>query len=170
MGNILYANHDNAHVLKFIGDVRVTLGPTLSTFVRSMNKTKDSKSIVVDLSETTCIDSTALGFLAKISLHFQKFQGSKPTIISTNPDVTRILVSMGFDSIFIISESDITKCSDLAELPVQHASEPELREQVIDAHQTLMKLNGKNKACFTNLVEALEKEKHDAKPLKRRAS
>ncbi|MFT7688218.1 MAG: anti-anti-sigma regulatory factor, partial [Candidatus Azotimanducaceae bacterium] len=85
MGNILYANHDNAHVLKFIGDVRVTLGPTLSAFLRSMDQTKDGRSIVIDLSETTCIDSTALGFLAKISLHFQKFQGSKPTIISTNP-------------------------------------------------------------------------------------
>jgi len=170
MGNILYANHDNAHVLKFIGDVRVTLGPTLSTFLRSMDQTKNGRSIVIDLSETTCIDSTALGFLAKISLHFQKFQDSKPTIISTNPDITRVLISMGFDSIFIISESVITKCSDLAELPVQDASEPELREQVLDAHRTLMKLNGKNKACFTNLVEALEKEQDDAKQLKRRAS
>lgn len=159
MGNILYANHNDSHVLKFFGDVRVTLGPTLSKFLKTMSRTSEGRSIIIDLTETTGIDSTALGFLAKISLHFQKFQGSKPTIVSTNPDITRILINMGFDSIFIISESVISKCSDLAELPAQDASEPELREQVIDAHRTLMKLNGKNNACFLNLVEALECEK-----------
>ena len=161
MSNILYANHDDSHVLKFLGDVRVTLGPTLSKFLKNMSRTSNGRSIIIDLTETTSIDSTALGFLAKISLHFQKFQGSKPTIISTNPEITRILINMGFDSIFIISESVISKCSDLSELPVQDASEPELREQVLDAHRTLMKLNGKNKACFQNLVEALECEKQN---------
>ncbi|MBL4680312.1 MAG: anti-sigma factor antagonist [Pseudomonadales bacterium] len=163
MSNILYANHNDSHVLKFVGDVRVTLGPTLSNFLKTMSRNSDGRSIIIDLTETTSIDSTALGFLAKISLHFQKFQGSKPTIISTNPEITRILLNMGFDSIFIISESVILQCSDLAELPTQGASEPELREQVLDAHRTLMKLNGKNKACFMNLVEALECEKQNEK-------
>jgi len=161
MGKILFAKQGGVHVLKFVGDVRVTFSPTLSDFLAGIGNSKDQKSIVIDLTETLNIDSTSLGLLVKISLRSQETLGVKPTIVSTNEDINRILHSMGFEKVFVILDRTITKCEDLSALPTQSVSESALREQVLQAHKTLMELNEKNRACFCDLVEALEKEQSE---------
>ena len=92
MGKVLFAKQNDVHVLKFVGDVRVTLGPTLSNFLNDIGQQKNQKSIVIDLTDTTNIDSTSLGLLAKISLRCQEALNVKPTMVSTNEDVNRILI------------------------------------------------------------------------------
>ena len=67
-GKLLVAEKDGVHVLKFVGDVRVTLGPTIDAFLTSLLETVDFKSVIIDLTETEGIDSTSLGFIAKISI------------------------------------------------------------------------------------------------------
>ncbi|MEP3562150.1 MAG: anti-anti-sigma factor, partial [Marinobacter sp.] len=81
-----------------------------------------------------------------------------PTLISTNPDVTRIISSMGFDKIFIIVREPASRIEDLEEIPVLKASEQQVREKVLDAHRVLMGMNSKNREEFKNLVRALECE------------
>ncbi len=159
MGTILFAQLDNVQVLKFVGDVRVTLGPTISRYLESIGQDTSLKSIVIDLTEAVGIDSTSLGLLAKISLRSQEFLKVLPTIVSTNADVTRILHSMGFERVFLIVE-DTDLCRDqMGELPTSVVSESELREQVLEAHRVLMSLNKSNEMKFRDLVEALELEK-----------
>ena len=172
MGKILFAKQDDVHVLKFIGDVRVTLGPTITSFLGKIRDARNLKSIIIDLSESTALDSTTLGLLAKISLQSQKILEVKPTLVSTNEDVNRILHSMGFAQIFVIVDQVMSKCDSLDELPALSVSEYALREQVLEAHRTLMSLNEKNKNTFCDLVDALEEEKHseDAVFANRRAS
>jgi anti-anti-sigma factor len=158
MSKILYAERDGIHVLKFVGDVRVTLGPTISSFLTRLGQSEGFKSIIIDLTETDGIDSTSLGLLAKISLKTQESFQSVPTIVSPNEDITRILVSMGFDKVFLILKELITECGQLGELPTEIVSEENLREQVIEAHKVLMSLNENNREEFRDLVEALESE------------
>lgn len=158
MGKILYAKRNAVHVLKFVGDVRVTLGPTINHFLGKIKASAKLKSIIIDLTETTSIDSTTLGLLAKISLRSQEMLGSKPTLVSTNEDVNRILTSMGFNKVFVLVDKLITDCGELGELPTQMATESALRQQVIEAHKVLMSLNEKNHASFRELVVALERE------------
>ncbi len=74
-GKILFTEQDETYVMKFLGDVRVTLGPAISNFVSHIGTCRNYKSMVVDLTETTAIDSTSLGMLAKISI---KIKGSTP--------------------------------------------------------------------------------------------
>ena len=159
MSKILFAKQDGVYVLKFVGDIRVALGPTISKFIDKIGKYRHQSSIIIDLTETTNIDSTSLGLLVKMSLRSQEALGVKPTLVSTNEDVNRILSSMGFDKVFVIIDKLATDCSELAELPTRMVSEVDLREQVLSAHKTLMTLNSKNHASFRNLVDALEKEK-----------
>jgi anti-anti-sigma factor len=165
MGKILCAKQEDVHVLKFVGDVRVTLGPTLTSFLNGIGP-KNHKSIVIDLTETTNIDSTTLGLLAKISLRSQETLDAIPTIVSINEDINRLLTSMGFEKVFVIVDREITDCSDLSELPTQIVPEAILREQVLEAHRVLMSLNAKNHASFCDLVEALEKEQRNEEVLK----
>ena len=158
MGSILFAEIDNVQVLKFVGDVRVTLGPTISKYLDDIGQNSTLKSIVIDLTETTSIDSTSLGLLAKISLRSQDVLKILPTIISTNDDVTRILTSMGFERVFLIVGDIDVCCDQLDQLPEAVVSESELREQVLEAHRILMKLSKSNEMKFKELVAALEKE------------
>jgi len=163
MGTILFAQVDSVQVLKFVGDVRVTLGPTISKYLESIGQDSRLKSIVIDLTETTCIDSTSLGLLAKISLRSQDALKVLPTIVSTNDDVTRILTSMGFERVFlIVGDTDIC-CEQMGELPESSATEAELRDQVLEAHRILMKLSKDNELKFRDLVAALELEQLEAR-------
>jgi anti-anti-sigma factor len=167
MGKILFAKQDDVRVLKFVGDVRVTLGPTISNFLDKIKTAKQLRSIIIDLTETTGIDSTTLGLLAKISLQSQKVLNAKPTLVSNNEDINRILSSMGFEQVFVIVHDLVTDCEELGELPTQMVSESALRQQVVEAHKVLMQLNTKNHSSFFDLVEALEKEQEREKVLEK---
>ena len=114
--------------------------------------------MVIDLTETEIIDSTTLGLLAKIAMAAQKQSHFLPTLISTNPDITRIITSMGFDKIFIIVREPASRIEELEEIPVLRASEQQVRDKVLAAHQALVGLNNRNREEFKNLVRALECE------------
>ncbi len=157
MSKILFAEHDGNHVLKFVGDIRVNLAPTLNGFLQKIGDRKE-KAIVLDLSETTCMDSTSLGLLAKISLASQSILNCQPTMVTPNPDITRVVRSMGFEQIFLIIDHSMHTCDDALELPTHVMSEELLREQVLDAHRTLISLSKHNEECFSDLVQALEAE------------
>ncbi len=155
---ILQAEQQGIYVLKFIGEIRLYLCSTLYMIIDSMSSNPEFKTVVVDLSETTIIDSTTLGLLAKIAVLAKKKSAFLPTIISTNPDVTRIIQTMGFGEIFIIMKEPAANIKELEELPVLRATEQQVREKVLDAHLTLMELNESNREEFKDLVQALECE------------
>lgn len=158
MGKILVAEQDGVKVLKFVGDVRVALSPTLSDFVQELDCHGKLHSVVIDLTETDAIDSTSLGLMAKISLKSQEVFHCLPTIISCKPDINRILVSMGFDNVFVIVNDASGVIGPLGELPTQMVSEDALREQVLESHRVLMSLSRENEDRFRDLVHALEME------------
>lgn len=160
-GRILYAVHDGTYVIKFAGDVRVPLCASLEGFLDRMFSDPALQAVLIDLTDTVAIDSTALGLIAKIAVFLKQRMQKKPVILSTNPDVNRILASMGFDRVFLILEKAPANEGSLDELPVSEPSQQELTRHVIEAHRVLMGLNEKNKATFRDLVAALECEQKD---------
>lgn len=159
-GRILVADHDGVYVMKFVGDVRVTLCSSLDQFVDSMFSHVNFTSVLIDLTESDGIDSTTLGLLAKLSLESKKITGSVPMIISTREGITRLLMSMGFEKVFDIHTEGLgseTICDgEGGELSAVDCPEDEVKEKVIEAHKMLMSLNAKNKATFSDLVQNLE--------------
>ncbi|TBW56036.1 anti-sigma factor antagonist [Marinobacter halodurans] len=155
---ILQAEQQGIYVLKFIGEIRLNLCSTLDNLVESITNDPEFRTVVIDLSETEIIDSTTLGLLAKIAMAAEKRSHFLPTLISTNPDVTRIITSMGFDKIFIIVREPASRIEELEEIPVLRASEQQVRDKVLDAHRVLMGMNSRNREEFKNLVRALECE------------
>jgi anti-anti-sigma regulatory factor len=160
MGKILFAEQDGVHVLKFIGEVRLTLGPTISTFLEKLESCDHFQSMIIDLSETETIDSTALGLIVKIGICTREYFDSEASIVSPREDITRILCSMAMEQVCVVTSDDVaTKASGLQELPTEITSEEVLRDQVLDAHKTLMALGDQNFDKFQDLVEVLENEK-----------
>ena len=158
MGKILCAEHDGVHLLKFIGDVRLTLGPTISSFLDQLEARDSFKAMVIDLSETDSIDSTALGLIAKIAICTRESYQSSTSVVSPKPDITRILQSMAMQEVCTLTEEPYA-ATDMHERPQQEVSEEELREQVLEAHRVLMSVDAANCDKFRDLVDALESEK-----------
>lgn len=170
-GKILYAEHEGVHVLKFVGDVRLSLGPTISAFLARLRACDNFKAIIVDLSETEAIDSTALGLLAKVAICANETFDACPDVICPQESIARLLKSMAMERVCHLV-ADLEDCGDgaLAELPCENASEDDLREEVLQAHRTLMSLGEENQQRFHDLVEALEEEKATAPGVRKAAS
>lgn len=157
-GRILVGSHEGVYILLFEGDVRLTLCTAVDGYLEKMFKDRSFKSVVVNLSRTQSIDSTSLGLLAKLSIQADKLFNYRPTLVSTQVDVTRILMSMGFDDVFNIVEEPLEHKEQLGELPVINSSREDVRQRVLEAHKTLMAMNETNRDAFHDLVVTLESE------------
>ena len=155
-GKILVAEINHIPILKFVGDVRVLMSSTIDKYFMELYKKPILDAVLIDLSETQGIDSTALGMLAKMAIQLRNRFNVTPTIISTNPDITRILLSMSFDMIFKIENEALKTEANFGELSLVSEPEALIRTKVIEAHQTLMNLSEENKLEFQDLVNALK--------------
>jgi len=158
-GKALYAVHQGTYVVKLIGEIRVPICTTLDSFIETMFCDNQLNSVLIDLSETHLIDSTALGLLAKIAIRSRKRLNLKPLIISTEPDVTRILDTMGFEKVSNIVHEKPVKSPQMSEIPSVSCDEGSACDKVLEAHRILMELNEKNRETFKNVVAALEADK-----------
>ncbi len=155
-GKILVAEHDGAFVVKLVGDVRLTLCTTMDEFFDEMLASNGFASVVIDLADAINVDSTTLGLLAKLAIKAKAAHCFVPLILSTNPDITRVLESMGFDKVFRIRQEPLLDDEDLGELPMLHEDEEGVRDKGLEAHRVLMGLSESNKAKFRELVTLLE--------------
>jgi anti-anti-sigma factor len=157
-GKILAADYKHMALLKFVGEVRVVMSSTLDNYCNNLYRRGILDAMVVDMSETRSIDSTALGMLAKMSIQLRNRFNVMPTIVSPNPDITRILRSMSFDIICNIVSSVPKQQTQYNELKMQMESEATVRDKVIDAHLTLMAMSEENRLEFQDLVSALKQQ------------
>ncbi|APQ10415.1 anti-anti-sigma factor [Pseudomonas oryzihabitans] len=156
-GKIQFAEQDGTFVLKFTGEVRLTLCSALDATIEHIFSSLNFSSIVIDLTDTQSIDSTTLGLLAKLSILSRQRIGLLPMLTTNNPDILRLLDSMGFDQVFNIVETVLPCPECLTDLPPQDQSEAEVRSRVLEAHRVLMGLNESNRNAFRDLVSALER-------------
>ncbi|HCJ29152.1 MAG TPA: anti-anti-sigma factor [Pseudomonas sp.] len=156
-GKIQFAEQDGTFVLKFVGEIRLTLCSALDATIEKIFSSLDFSSIVIDLTESRSIDSTTLGLLAKLSILSRQKVGMLPTLVTTHADITRLLQSMGFDQVFNIVDQPLPSPERLADLPSQDQSEEIVKNKVLEAHRILMSLNESNREAFRDLVTALER-------------
>ncbi|MBT3437753.1 MAG: STAS domain-containing protein [Oceanospirillaceae bacterium] len=157
-GRILVVDHDGTHVLKFLGDVRLTLCPALDQYLDNIFNSRHFKTILIDLTDTQGIDSTSLGMLAKMSIRMKKQMGFVPTLVSVNDNITRVLLSMGFDKVFVLVKQLDEDLEPMQELAEGDFSDLSVQQKVLEAHRTLMGMNQKNHQEFKNLVDFLESQ------------
>ncbi|WP_275288809.1 STAS domain-containing protein [Halomonas elongata] len=155
-GRLKAAFDSGVFVLKLCGDVRLTLCATLDQQAQQLADTPGLETVMVDLREATNVDSTALGFLAKVAMALRGRLEQAPTIVVDNPDVRRMLDVMGFASYYTLVESPITEPHELRELSEVPADEADTRQRVLEAHRILMRMNAHNREQFQPLVEMLE--------------
>lgn len=155
-GKILYAVHEGTYVLRLLGDVRATWCASFEDLIERMRADESMRAVVVDLHETTNIDSTMLGLLAKIAVLSRDRLADPPLLLGPNDDISRLLESMCLQKVFRVAAERVEAICECAELPVIDRPESDLCRQVADAHRVLMDIDERNRAVFHDLVVSIE--------------
>jgi len=156
-GRILAASHNGAYVIRFEGDVRLTLCTTIDDYFQKMFDDPAFASVWVDLCSAEGLDSTTLGLLAKLALTVKERFGFQPAIYSCDPGINRLIKSMGFQRLFELREEVCGNPEEAVAIPAVEGSESEVKDKVIEAHKVLMELSSENRARFKDLLTALER-------------
>jgi anti-anti-sigma regulatory factor len=155
-GHILVAEQDGNYLIKLVGDVRLTLCISFDQFIANMFGAENFHAVIFDLCEAEGIDSTTLGLMAKISIGARARGHGNPVVVTANPSIKRLLVSMGFEDIFELVSNCKVPISGAQALPEDVTDETAIKDKVLEAHRILMDLNQPNKVKFHELVETLQ--------------
>src|SRR5690348_5743865 len=141
-GRLLYAHQDHVHVLRYVGDVRHPIAPSIRSFVDSLFERISNDDLVIDLSDTEAIDSTNLGELARIADRLTAHNGKQTAIISTRPEINQVLFSMAFNEVFdICTEPEVPIEAEVLRdgepIPQIAASQHVSHQVILSAHRRL---------------------------------
>lgn len=159
-GNVSWAREGDAWILRFDGPIRYFLAPSVDRFIDRMFAGAVPHTVCLDLRNTTAIDSTGIGLLAKVANSMQHAGRTRPVVVSTNPEINELLVNLCLDEVCILSTSgpDIAAAESI---PNVSPSERELARTVLDVHRRLSALSEDNREAFRSVVEALASEVDD---------
>jgi len=156
-GQILISDKADHYLIKLVGDVRLTLSGSLNRYMDVLFGNNNVQSMVVDMLDAKAVDSTTLGLIAKLGLHCREQYQMNVKLFCQNPSIIRTLECMSFDEIIdIFQQSPEGFDAELRSLDAVTSEVDEVRQHVLEAHKLLIKLNPKNGAEFTDLINALE--------------
>lgn len=145
--------------LKLRGNITYMDSYPFDHFSRAIFREPAFTSVLIDLSQTTGIDSTNLGILARIGTAARALSGEKAVIITTTPDITRTLESMGFTQVFSFMTETAPPTPPLKPLPPAAPEEVTgLAETILEAHRELMAISKENEKTFRSVVDFMEKD------------
>jgi anti-anti-sigma factor len=156
-GQIYYADTGDRAFLKLVGVIRYPLSQRLSTAVGRLFAHAKVRGVVVDLQEAEFIDSTCMGLLARVATRCLELACERPVIVSIQPELNRLLRSMGFDQVFALVENPKAPTAGL--ISAAHLANVTTRldpRLILDAHRALCEINEKNRHLFQNVIEQLE--------------
>ena len=98
--------------------------------------------------------------VAKLCIRAKSLCSVLPVIYTPNTDMTRLLNSMGFENIAIMSSTQPFDSADLTPIECESTccDNETAKNHVLEAHRTLMTLCDGNEAKFADLVAQLEAE------------
>ena len=79
------ASHNGAYVIRFQGDIRLTLSASVDDYFSDMCKDPDFVSVWFDLGDADGLDSTTLGILAKAVLATETFSAISAEVLPEKP-------------------------------------------------------------------------------------
>lgn len=158
-GRLQAAFEKGTFVLRLAGDVRLTLCATLDQQVQPLAELRGLERVIIDLRQVSNMDSTALGFLAKIALAVRHRIPGQPLVAVDHPDVRRMLDVMGFQHYVTIIDMPWSEPATFSDLPAMETSEEEMRSRIIEAHQTLAAMSEHNRIEFQPLIDLLESQR-----------
>ncbi|MCL2481258.1 MAG: STAS domain-containing protein [Spirochaetaceae bacterium] len=163
-GKYYFAMDGKKAFLKMMGTLKYTTAIKFDTFLDNILDNKsDFEDVLIDLSEAVFLDSTNLGFLARISEFMNERYERKVAIYSPKEEINKVLESVGFDVVFVLVKNIDKQEKGLKEISSDKEADRSCSEMMLDAHKALINVYEKNANKFCDVVnllqEAVDKEK-----------
>ncbi len=148
---------DDKIFIKFVGNATMKNSKTLEDLFDKIFEGEE-KEIIIDFKECNYMDSTMLGFIAKIAIKLKKAWNKHIYEINASNMVKTSLKSTGvFDLLKHLDEQQDNL--ELKEVEVKDFEDKnEKAKHILDTHKILMSLSDENAKIFKNVVELLEKD------------
>lgn len=127
-------------------------------FISEILKNKSIKEVLLDLTECTYLDSTNLGLVAAVSIGITAKGYEKPVLLISTNEMKEALCNVGFEKIFFLVEKEKSNLENLSYIISHTASKTEKKDEILEAHRTLLEMNDKNRETFADVVKYLENE------------
>lgn len=154
MGAILVSKQSPGWVIAFEGDVRLSLCTTLDELMQDLFGDVVPDALIIDLHQAQMIDSTCLGLLAKLAMHFERWDRGSAQLYCPNAELVTLLESLGLESLF--EWVDTAPTQDCQPVPIRSCDQTSAQPLILEAHEQLSKLNTSNQAQFQGLISALK--------------
>jgi anti-anti-sigma factor len=151
-----YGESGPVFILKITGTLRFNQCSALEFFLKERLQKNLPNTLLIDLSQTESLDSTALGLLAQIALQFEKLKHKKADLYCPENDLKKVLLSMSLEQLFHFTQQPPVISTILPEFSTQPGAEETQTERVLAAHEALMSISEKNKKEFKSVVEMLQ--------------
>ena len=111
-----------------------------------------------EMSETTYMDSTFLGMIAKIAIELKTKKNKKLVVLNPSQEAKGFLKQTGITKfIDIINEEEI-KSESLKSISLEtNDNMNDKSRYILEMHEVLMNLNDENKKVFQSVVDAMKK-------------
>ena len=165
-GKYFFAKENKKAFFKLTGNLKYISSGKFDAFLdQLLEEDRDFEDVMIDLSEAEYIDSTNLGFLARIAEFMNENYCKKVTIYSPNEEINIVLESVGFDEVFTLVKDSSNAFNDVNEISPSEVKERERTLMMLEAHKALMRVSDKNipvfKSCVDLLQSSLDKKKEN---------
>lgn len=146
---VLHASHDGVHVLKLQGEIRHLLAEAIEEVAERIGT---PRRLVLDLSEASFLDSTAIGLLVAIAREHVGSEQARPTLICDHPEVLALLQNLCLDELFTIVPSAPDLPGEAQVVPGAGPGELSQARLILKAHQALIEAHEGNREAFEGVV------------------
>lgn len=147
MNNILYATLEKYNIVK------VCTSATMRNSEQVSELLEKDKITILDLSETTYIDSTFLGLIAKYTMKFKNDFNEYLSILNPTNEVLTALKQTGILNFVVILNEDIIVNGTKIEKKDFKSSN--IAKHILEMHEILSDLNEDNKKVFSDVVNKM---------------
>lgn len=147
MNDILYATLEKCNIVK------VCTSATMRNSEQVSELLEKDKITILDLSETTYIDSTFLGLIAKYTMKFKNDFNEYLSILNPTNEVLTALKQTGILNFVVILNEDIIVNGTKIEKKDFKSSN--IAKHILEMHEILSDLNEENKKVFSDVVNKM---------------
>jgi anti-anti-sigma factor len=153
----LVGQMDEKVFIKFIGNSTMKNSKTLEELFTKL-LAGEPKEIILDFEECNYMDSTMLGFIAKMAIQIKKAWNRHIFEINATNMVKTSLKSTGVYDLLrhLTHRREDIELTDLETKDFENKDEK--ANHILEAHKTLMSLSEENEKIFKNVVDLLEKD------------
>jgi anti-anti-sigma factor len=126
----------------------------LRAFVRAQIAAKHT-TVFIDMDDCVAVDSTFVGTLTSLTMEYRRAGLGHVTLFNVHQHVLDVFATLGLRSILEIANGDGLAAPVLLPLAPGAHAKIEIAQVMLDAHETLARVNDANALEFKNVVDYL---------------